>query len=442
MRGGTIAAMLGLALCAALRVGPARADAAPAADENWAIHAQATLTGQATPGFPSPYAGTNSFKPAETRETIDATLYLGARPWTGAELWANGEVDQGFGLSNTQGIAGFSSGEAYKVGKADPYLRLQRLFFRQTINLGGEAPPVAAAANQLAGHQKANRLVLTIGKFSVADVFDTNAYAHDPRGDFLNWAALDTGSFDYAADAWGYSYGAAAELYHGDWTLRAGGFNLSRQPNGEVLETGFGQYQLVGEVEHRHSIAGHRGAVRVGGFANHGRFMRLADALAAYAASGSLPDPASLRRPATRAGAMLNVEQEASARLGLFLRAGISNGDYEAYDFTDIDKTVAIGGQVKGDGWGRADDRVGFAAIVNGISKQRQAFLAAGGMGILVGDGALPHAGAEWIGEGWYGLAVMKGVNLAADYQLIVNPGYNRDRGPAHVFALRLHAGI
>jgi len=215
-----IAAALG-ATPAVAQDGAGPATPAQTADQRFAIHGQGTFTLQATPAFASPYAGPNSLAPAQAKETVDLTLFAGARLWRGAEIWANPEIDQGFGLSDTLGVAGFTSGEAYKVGKANPYFKLPRLFVRQTVNLGGATSDVAAAANQFAGHQSANRLVITVGKFGVADVFDTNAYAHDPRADFLNWAIIDTGSFDYAANSWGFTYGAAAEWYQGDWTLRA-----------------------------------------------------------------------------------------------------------------------------------------------------------------------------------------------------------------------------
>ena len=163
----------------ALAPGLARADDAPAApprQEAWAVHGQATLVEQAHPAFTAPFAGPNSLgRVAQGRETFDATLYAGVRPWRGAEIWVNGEVDQGFGLSDTLGLAGFSSAEAYKVGSQVPYAKLPRLFLRQTIGLGGESEPVDADQNQLAGARRADRLVLTIGKFAVTDVFDTNA---------------------------------------------------------------------------------------------------------------------------------------------------------------------------------------------------------------------------------------------------------------------------
>ena len=431
-----------LALSAALASAPAFAQDA-SAPQSYAIHAQSTFTAQATPGFASPYAGANSLTPHQLKETFDATLYAGVRPWAGGEIWINPEVDQGFGLSNTLGVAGFTSGEAYKVGKSAPYFKLPSLFARQTINLGGAISTTDAAQNQLRVLQTANRIVITLGKFGVTQVFDTNAYAHDPRGDFLNWALIDTGTFDYAANAWGFTFGGAGEWYQGDWTARAGLFDLSKLPNQPSLETGFAQYQIVGEVEHRYRLAAHAGAVRVTGYFTRGRLARLADAIAYYDAHGAIPaDLAPLRRYTDKWGVALNAEQEVSPALGVFLRAGYGDGKVEADDFTDIDRTLALGGQLKGQGWGRADDRIGLAAVVNGLSGLHQRFFADGGLGTLAGDGQLPHYAREWIIEGYYDWQVMRHINLTADVQRVTNPAYNRDRGPANVFALRLHAGV
>lgn len=430
-------------VCAALFMAtPSSAGNAPATAEALAIHGQATFVAQSVGSFASPYAGDNSLLPHQTKETLDVTLYAGVRPWQGAEFWINPEIDQGFGLSNTLGAAGFPSAEAYKVGKSAPYLRLQRLFFRQTIGLGGGRQDVLAAANQLGGTQHRNRLVLTLGKFGVADTFDTNLYAHDPRGDFLNWSVVDTGTFDYAADAWGYSYGVAAEWYQGDWTLRTGLFNLSRVPNGEVLERDFSQNQFVGEIEHRHVIAGRPGAIRITAFRNRGLFSRFDEAVALARASGQPVDAALTRRRMSRFGIAFNAEQEVTANLGLFLRAGSSDGAIEPYDFTDIDRSIALGGALKGSGWGRDRDTLGIAAVVNGISDAHKRYLAAGGLGVLIGDRKLPHPGDEQVIEAYYAWHPRPAVALTVDYQRIANPGYNRDRGPAHVFGVRLHAGF
>jgi high affinity Mn2+ porin len=407
-----------------------------------AVHGQSTLVVQSVPDFSTPYSGTNSLTPNQTKETFDATLYVGVRPWQNGEIWINPEIDQGFGLSNTLGVAGFPSAEAYKVGKGHPYWRWARLFFRQTFNLGGETQTVESDQNQFAASNTANRIVLTLGKFGVADVFDTNKYAHDPRGDFLNWTIVDTGTFDYAADAWGYSTGMAAEWYQSDWTLRAGLFNLSKVANGETLETGFQQNQLDGEIEHRHRIGGHDGAIRLTVFSSRGNFGRYDDALALATATNTVPNVGLVLQRQTRTGVSLNIEQEVTDSVGVFLRAGTATGSIAPYDFTDIDRTIAVGTSISGRSWGREADTVGIAAVVNGISAEARRYLATGGLGILVGDGQLPDSGNESIGEMYYNWSMSKTVKLAFDYQFINNPGYNRDRGPINVFGLRLHGAF
>ena len=409
--------------------------------ESWAVHGQMTFTAQGNAAFRSPYQGPDSLDPrANARETFDVTLYAGVRPWAGAEIWADPEVDQGFGLSDTLGVAGFPSGEAYKVGKSAPYLKLPRLFLRQTFDLGGAAQAVDADLNQLAGVQSADRLVVTVGKFGVVDVFDTNAYAHDPRQDFMNWAVIDAGSFDYAANAWGYTYGAAAELYLGRWTLRGGAFDLSDTPNSTRLDPGFGQYELAGEIEERHSLSGRPGKLKLTAFVNRGRMGRFDDAVSLAITTGQPADIAAVRQYRSRAGVSLNLEQQLTASLGLFVRAGSAGGQVEPYEFADIDRTVSAGLSLKGRAWGRQDDVVGLAGVINGISPAHEAFLDAGGTGILVGDGRLPHPGPEQIVEGYYDLAVVRAVRLGLDGQLVNHPAYNRDRGPVAIGAVRLHA--
>ena len=416
----------------------AKAPAAPAEDI-WAVHGQTTFVSQYAAPFAAPYSGANSLAANAGRETWDATAYLGLRLWQGAEAWINPEIDQGFGMSGTLGVAGFTSGEAYKTGAEYPYARLQRAFIRQTIDLGGETQQLDAAINQFAGSQTADRLVLTVGKFSVGDIFDTNKYAHDPRSDFLNWSVIDTGTFDYAADAWGFSIGAAAEWVQGAWTLRGGVFDMSIVPNSTQLDPQFGQFQWVGEIEHRHELWGQPGKVAVTGFLSRGRMGSYQDAVDLAELTGGAADTAAVRQYRSRGGVSFNLEQQIVPDVGLFARAGIANGDIEPYEFTDIDRTAAIGLSVQGKGWGRPDDAFGIAGVVNGISKVHQQYLNDGGLGILVGDGRLPHPAPEQILETYYSFP-LSFWRVTFDYQLIVNPAYNRDRGPVSVIATRLHA--
>jgi high affinity Mn2+ porin len=409
-------------------------------DERFAIHGQVTYVEQETGSFNAPYRGPNSLSPRIGRETVDATLFIGARLWPGAEGWITPEIDQGFGLDNTLGVAGFPSGEAYKVGKNQPYLRLPRAFVRQTVNLDEATEAVDGAANQLSGARGADRWVFTVGKFSVTDIFDTNGYAHDPHGDFLNWSAVDAGSFDYAADAWGYTVGAAAERYHGPWTLRAGVFDLSNIPNSAHLDPGFHEFQIDAEIEKRYQLFGQPGRALVTGFDSRGRMGLLDEAVRVAALTGSTPNPADVRQYRSRLGVSLNLEQSLSADFGAFLRVGKAAGNVEAYEFTDIDRSIEVGTSIKGLRWHRPEDTIGIAAIHNGISGARQRYLNAGGLGILVGDGRLPHPGAEQIVETYYDVAARSWAHLTLDYQWVKNPGYNTDRGPVSIVAVRVHA--
>lgn len=410
-------------------------------EQGVAIHAQATFVLQANADFHSPYQGSNSLDPkAHAEETFDLTLYAGFRPWSGAEIWVDPEIDQGFGLGNTLGIAGFPSGEAYKVGKAHPYAKVHRWFLRQTIDLGGASENVDADLLVLSGKHRSNRLILTIGKLGVVDIFDTNSLAHDPRQDFLNWAVIDAGTFDYAANAWGYTYGAAAELYLGRWTLRGGIFDLSKVPNSEQLDPAFHQYELDGEIEERHSILKRPGTVKLTFFLNHGRMGRFDDAIALALKSGVAADTAAVRRTRNRAGLSVNAEQQVSSAVSLFLKGGIANGSVEPFEFIDADRSIAIGASIKGSGWKRAGDTIGIAILANDISSVHRRYLALGGLGILVGDGQLPHPGPEQILEAYYDVALTRQLHLTVDGQFINHPAYNRDRGPIPVGALRLHA--
>jgi high affinity Mn2+ porin len=437
----TFAALASSLLICAPSLAFATDDTTIPADETVALHGQATLVEQGNGSFRSPYQGPNSFDSgAKGRETFDATLYAGIRPWAGAEIWINPEIDQGFGLSNSLGIAGFPSAEAYKVGKSSPYLKFPRAFLRQTFNLSGASSEVEGDINQLAGRQTQNRLVITIGKFSTVDIFDANSYAHDPRGDFLNWSLVDTGTFDYGGNGWGYTYGLASELYLGRWTLRGGVFDMSRSPGDAALDPSFNQFELDGEVEERHSLAGQPGAIKITVFDTRGDIGAFADAIALSQVTGQPADIAAVRRYRSRTGVNLSLQQQLTANLGVFVRAGLDDGNLETFDFTDVDRTVAAGLSWRGKVWGRPDDTIGLAGVDNGISHIHEQFLADGGKGILVGDGQLPHPGDERILETYYDWAVGKHLAVTLDYQFIANPAYNRDRGPVSLGAVRVHA--
>ena len=420
---------------------PSEAPPDAAAPERFSIHGQFTNVTQYHPSFTSPYQGTNSLDGGgRAKETVDLTLFLGARLWQGAAFFVNPEVDQGSGLSDTLGVAGFPSGEAYKVGATVPYVRVQRAFFRQDFSLGGATQTIEPDANQLGGTGSSDNVIFRVGKFPVTDIFDTNTYAHDPRSDFLNWAIVDAGAFDYAADAWGYTYGTSIEWTQSWWTVRFGAFDLSKAPNGTVLEKTFAQYALITELEARHDLYGRPGKFKILVFDNRGRMANYRDAVWAAQGTGNPPAAANVRQFRSRPGLGVNVEQEIIVDLGAFARGSINDGRKEAFEFTEINRSISGGLSLKGTSWNRPGDTFALAGVVNDLSKPAREYFAAGGLGILIGDGQLPRYGLEQIVESYYSLRVVEHMALGLDYQYVINPAYNRDRGPVSVFGLRLHA--
>ena len=418
-------------------------------EDRVSLHGQATFVGQGYPKIRATSNGPNSLPSAgDFRQTTDVTLYAGLRLWRGAELWVNPEIDQGFGVGNTHGAAGYPSAEAYKLGDAFAYARVQRYFLRQFVDLGGETQKVDADINQFAGEPTRNRLVFTVGKFGVVDIFDTNKYANNPKTDFLNWSAINAGTFDYAGDAWGFTYGAAAEWYQDRWTVRAGIFDLSATPAGGALsgaayglDPNLSQFQAVGEIEERHEFLGQPGKLKVTGFLSRGRMGNFQDAVNAANWLGMDPSLALAldRKFRNRPGVSANLEQQVNESVGFFARAGYTDGGVEPWDFADIDRTVQAGVSISGKEWGRPDDTLGFAGIVNGLANSHEAYLAAGGLGILIGDGQLPVYRLEKIVESYYNYALTPNIKVGLDYQLIIDPGYNGTRGPANLLAARLH---
>lgn len=308
-----------------------------------------------------------------------------------------------------------------------------------------------ADVNVFAGSQTANRLVLWVGKFAIVDVFDTNKYANNPKTDFLNWSVINAGSFDYAGDAWGYSYGAAAEWYQGRFTLRSGIFDMSATPAGGGdnapaygLDPTFQQFELVGEIEERHELWGQPGKLKVTGFLIRGRMGNYQEAIDLSQATGldASDALAAVRTYQSRPGVSINLEQQVSENWGVFARAGWADGNVEVWDFTDIDRTLEAGVSINGKQWGRPDDTIGVAGVINGISSTHEAYLNAGGLGALVGDGQLPNPGLEQIIEAYYSYAISPATKVSVDYQFIANPAYNADRGPVNVFAGRFHAAF
>jgi high affinity Mn2+ porin len=419
----------------------AQDEAAAPAPAWYSIHGQTSFIFQYHPAFSAAVSGPNSLSAgANGREAADATLYLGVSPMKGLEFYVDPEIDQGFGLNDTLGVAGFPNGQSAKVGADNPYYETQRAFARYTIDLGGPEQKIDAAQNQIEGSRTADNVILTVGKFSATDIFDTNDYAHDPQKDFLNWSIIDSGAYDYAANAWGYSYGGAVEWTRSWWTVRGGLFDLSNIPNQVNMNPSFSEFEVVTELEERHQVFDRAGKVKFLAYVNRGRMADYNDAVRLAQMTGGAPDVSLVRRYGLRPGAALNLQQEIVDDLGAFARASLNDGHKEAFDYTEINRSVAAGLSLAGKRWHRSDDTFGLALVLNDISKDARNYFAAGGLGILIGDGSLPQAGFEKIAELYYRASVVTGIDATLDYQHVENPGYDALRGPVNILGIRLHA--
>lgn len=428
-----------LAAVALCRPAACLADTVPAEDCNATF--QSTYVWQEKQALHAAYSGPHSLSVGrEWSDSLTATANLGVRPWSGGEAYLDAEAAQGVPLSGLAGLGGFTNAEMARTSGPSLTLYRARLFLRQTWGDGGAQEAVESAANQLAGMVDRRRWVLTVGNLSVLDLFDDNAYSHDPRTQFLNLALMSNGAYDYAADARGYSWGAALERYAGDWVVRAGRFIEPRQPNQQALDRRvLRHYGDQIELEHAHDIGGQAGKVRVLAYRDRATMSRYQDALDAAAGSGRAPDLNAVRHDEhIKYGLGLNAEQALSPDLGVFARAGWADGRTETYAFTEIDRSVSGGGLLKGSSWGREQDRVGLALVSNGLSHAHRQYLAAGGEGFFLGDGALRYR-RETIVEAFYDWAPLQALWLTLDWQHISNPAYNAGRGPAKVASVRLH---
>ena len=407
------------------------------AEQSWNWHLQNTDIVQYHPGYSAAYSGPNSLHTFnEVKETVSLDLSAGARLWPGAEFHVDGLMWQGFGLSDARGVDGFPNGEAFRLGTEAPNITFARVFIRQTIGLGGDQETVEDDALQLGGKRDISRLTFTVGKTSAKDIFDNNAYANDPRTQFMNWSLMANPAWDYPADALGYITGFSAELNEPGWALRYGFYQVPRVSNGIALDPAFLRaWAMVSEFEKRYSIIGRPGAIRFLGYLNR------ADMGSYQEAIDNPIRPADIK--ATREyrhkfGFGLNLEQEIVKNVGAFLRLGWSDGRTEAWSFNDVDRAATLGVSIKGTGWNRPEDTFGFAGIVEGLTGVHREFFAAGGTGILAGDGNLSYS-AEKILETYYDFQIWKNLHGAADYQFISAPAFNRDRGPVSVLGARLH---
>jgi high affinity Mn2+ porin len=412
----------------------------PIARDNWNIHGQFTFIEQGYPAFHSQYEGANSLSGAsQAQNTESATAFIGYRPWDGTEIYVNPEITQGFGLSDTHGIAAFPNFEAQKASFPMPRMDMARLYVQQTFGLGGEQETVEDGPNQIAGKEDISRISVIAGRFAVTDFFDNNAYAHDGRTQFFNWNVDCCGAYDWTMDQISYTWGAMAELNQKFWAFRAGYFLVPVVSNSDDFDTNFPDGEYIGELELRYSLFSEPGKLRLMAWANRANMGSYAAALAEPITTPTYPDITLVRQLRTNYGFNANVEQAINADLGVFSRASWSPGQDEIIGWTDCDESVSAGLALKGTSWGRPNDTIGVAGVAEGLSSVARAYFAAGGLGILIGDGALNYR-PEKVLESYYSYNLNKWSWLTFDYQFVADPGYNADRGPVHIFAGRLHA--
>jgi hypothetical protein len=398
--------------------------------------------------------------------TASFTFFFGVKLCRGAEVYYVPEVISERALSNLRGLGGsIQNFELQKTGSVTPDLYRARLFLRQTINLGGDQYLQDSNPMQLGGTFSRRRLVFTLGNFTTLDLFDRNNVTGDPRETFFNIAFMTHSSYDFAADARGYSYGAAAEFYWDDWAARISRMVPPIDPNTATIDFRFWDFYSDNyELEHDHTIKGLPGAVRLLVYHNHTHTGRFDEAIAAFESNPAVfnaancqnqqpplfnygsgnfnaPDLCWVRKGTDKVGVGINLEQFVARDIGVFLRAMWSDGNSEVDAFNSADRDLSFGAVGKGTLWHRPFDVAGIGLGLSFASDIHVKYLALGGVDGFVGDGALHRAGPEGVLDLFYSYNILRAIWLAADYQVIWNPGFNADRsGPVSVLGAKVHA--
>jgi high affinity Mn2+ porin len=417
------------------------------------VHGQTTYVNQRYNPFNSPYQGQNSLLPDKSMSyTWSGTLFFGARLASDTDIYFNPEVVSGVPFSGLNGLGGPTNGEATRAQGAQAHFYSARAFLRQTINQEGSKVELDNDANQISQIVSSNRFVITAGQFSTLDIFDDSKYAKDPRVQFMNWGNMTYLSYDYAADARGYSWGLAGEWYRDNWVFRASRMLAPKDPNGRDLNWQiFNSYGDQIEVERQHTIGDLPGKVSVLAYRNRMVMARFTDATNYLIANNAQGTQAILNVRNTsqvKTGIGLNAEQALTKDMGIYMRAFTSDGHTETMAFAEADQSLSVGMGINGESWGRARDTIGISAMLNGISSDRRAYLQAGGISNFIGDTPYPYAGPaqtisykpEQTSEIYYNALVVKNVLLGANFQHIINPAYNAARGPVNVLSFRVHA--
>lgn len=405
---------------------------------------QATVIAQRLAPFRAPYSGPMSLTAGGDRATSHTYgLYLGARIAPRLDGYLDVEMARGNGISHASGLAGVTNGDVLRQGTADlgsgPYVA--RAFLRLTFPLSDAADTVPRGIDQLAGPVPSTRVELMAGKLAASDIFDVNRYANSTRTQFMNWGLFQNTAWDFAADTRGYTNGVVFGWTTPRIAVHAGSFQMPRQANGNVFDSDL-RLARGDNVELTFNVLPGGGVVRLLGYQNHARMGDYREALGRAAATQTPPDIVADDAPGrVKRGFGLNVEQPLAdgGETGAFLRVGAAGGTSESFAFTEAEGHLSGGVQVAGRHWGRALDRVGVALLRQTINDAHRAYLAAGGIGFLLGDGGLRY-GPETFVESYYRGQLGPYLQIGPDVQYVRNPGYNRDRGPAWVTSLRVNA--
>jgi len=403
------------------------------------FHFQQTIITQSNDPFNAPYTGKNSLLPrSQTETSLTTTFYIAGRLWKGAEFYFNPELSGGAGLSSTLGVAGFPNGETFRVGGVQNKIYIGRLYFKQNFEWGKEKDTVEDDQNQLAGLKSKRYFSIAAGKFGMADFFDGNIFSHDPRTQFMNWALMDNGAWDYPANTRGYVMGLNAELGQPGWKLR---FALTMVVTQENSSTWDGKIFKANtetvEYERNYKIEGQKGNLRILGFVNNGKFGDYNQAIAQNSKAPVIDSTQAYGRH--KYGFGISADQYLSKDFGVFAKASWNDGHTETWFFTEIDRSFTFGASLHGSAWKRTEDELGLAFIVNGLSDPHRQYLANGGYGFIIGDGKLNYS-PEMVSELYYRInAYQRKFFISPDYQFILHPAYNADRGPVNIFGVRAH---
>ncbi len=402
---------------------------------------------QTHPPFHAAYSGKNSLDPNYDKATSRVmTLYTGIQLNHSTELLVDVEEAAGAGIGNAVGLAGISNLDVVRIpGQGSPLTTapyLARGMIHKVFALSEDTVENERNALSLFDVLPRRRLEIRFGKFSMVDFFDQNSVGSDTHFQFTNWTIDQTGAYDYAADTRGYTVGLIADYEDRNWGFRFGEGLMPKVANGidlvwrpwQVHAENF-QYEL-----RRGFIPKKAGAIRLLAYTNYANMGIYREAVAQFE-QGLVPRPDITHHPwhiTRKYGFGANLEQTLTRNLTAFARFGWNNGKTESFVFTEVDQTFAGGLGASGAWWHRQHDRAGVAVATNAISKDHQNYLRLGGYGFLLGDGALNY-GRENIVETYYTAHIWRGIYIAPGVQHIVNPGYNRDRGPVLVPSFRLH---